>query len=239
MAESNINIPNHIGIIMDGNGRWAEERGLSRSMGHKEGAKTVKKLLNYIFTKNVKYLSLYAFSTDNFKRDKAEVDYLMNLFIVAFQKQFKELKEKNIRVLFSGRRYPLPDKVLKAMDKMSEETKNNKEGTLNICINYGGQEEIVDMVKKIINNKVSSEEITKELISSNMYQDLPPVDFVIRTSGEMRISNFLLWQSSYAEYYFPKVYFPDFDEKEFDKALEEFNKRKRRFGGYSNEKKSN
>ena len=233
MIDKKLNIPNHIGIIMDGNGRWAEERGLSRSMGHKEGAKTLKKLLYHIFDKRVKYLSLYAFSTDNFKRDQKEVNYLMELFIKYFKKEFKSLNEKNIRVLFSGRREPLPADVLKAMDDMSEETKNNTEGTLNICINYGGQEEIVDMVKKLIDKKTHSSDITKELISSNMYQDLPPVDFVIRTSGEMRISNFLLWQSSYAEYYFPKVYFPDFKEKEFDEAIEEFNKRKRRFGGYS------
>ena len=233
MTDKSIKIPNHIGIIMDGNGRWAEERGLPRSMGHKEGAKNLKKLLYYIFDKKVKYLSLYAFSTDNFKRSKEEVSYLMNLFIKMFKKEFKELKKKNVRVLFSGRRNPLPEGVLEAMDEMSEETKNNTEGTLNICINYGGQEEIVDMVKKLIDKKVPSEEITKELVTSNMYQDLPLVDFVIRTSGEKRISNFLLWQSSYAEYYFPKVYFPDFNEEEFDKAIEEFNKRKRRFGGYS------
>ena len=231
--EENYNIPNHVAIIMDGNGRWAEERGLKRSLGHKEGAKTLKKLLSHIYEKKVKYLSLYAFSTDNFKRSKEEVDYLMNLFIEMFKKQFKDLKEKNIKVLFSGRRKPLPDDVLSAMDEMSKETKNYTNGVLNICINYGGQEEIVDMVKKIVDKGTPSEEITKELVNANMYQDLPPVDFVIRTSGEQRISNFLLWQSSYAEYYFPKVYFPDFKEKEFDEAIVEFNKRKRRFGGYS------
>ena len=231
--EENYNIPNHVAIIMDGNGRWAEERGLKRSLGHKEGAKTLKKLLSHIYEKKVKYLSLYAFSTDNFKRSKEEVDYLMNLFIEMFKKQFKDLKEKNIKVIFSGRRKPLPDDVLSAMDEMSKETKNYTNGVLNICINYGGQEEIVDMVKKIVDKGTPSEEITKELVNANMYQDLPPVNFVIRTSGEQRISNFLLWQSSYAEYYFPKVYFPDFKEKEFDEAIVEFNKRKRRFGGYS------
>ena len=233
MTKEGLNVPNHVAIIMDGNGRWAEERGLKRSMGHKEGAKTLKKLLNHIYESGVKYLSVYAFSTDNFKRSKEEVDYLMNLFIEMFKKQFKELKKKDVKVLFSGRRYPLPEGVLSAMDQMSEETKNCNSGVFNICINYGGKEEIVDMVKKIIEDKVSKDDITKELVNSYMYQDLPPVDFVIRTSGEMRISNFLLWQSSYAEYYFPKVYFPDFNEEEFDKAIIEFNKRKRRFGGYS------
>ena len=233
MTKDELNIPNHVAIIMDGNGRWAEERGLKRSMGHKEGAKTLKKLLNHIYESGVKYLSVYAFSTDNFKRSKEEVDYLMNLFIEMFKKQFKELKKKDVRVLFSGRRYPLPEGVLDAMDQMSEETKDCTSGVFNVCINYGGQEEIMDMVKKVIEDKVSKDDITKELVNSYMYQDLPPVDFVIRTSGEMRISNFLLWQSSYAEYYFPKVYFPDFNEEEFDKAIIEFNKRKRRFGGYS------
>ncbi|MGN0973705.1 MAG: polyprenyl diphosphate synthase [Bacilli bacterium] len=233
MTDKELIIPNHIGIIMDGNGRWATKRGLKRSAGHKEGAKTLKKLLNHIYKRGVKFLSLYAFSTDNFKRSKEEVDYLMNLFIEMFKKQFKDLEKNNIKVLFSGRRYPLPKEVLDAMDEMSEKTKNNTNGTLNICLNYGGQEEIVDMVKKIIDKKIDSKDITKELVNENLYQDLPPVDFIIRTSGEKRISNFLLWQSSYAEYHFPKVLFPDFKEKEFDEAIIEFNKRKRRFGGYS------
>lgn len=237
MTDNNLVIPNHIGIIMDGNGRWAEKRGLKRSFGHKEGAKTLKKLLNHIYKKGVKFLSLYAFSTDNFKRDKEEVDYLMNLFIEMFKKQFKDLEKNKIKVIFSGRRNPLPENVLEAMDEMSEKTKNNTNGTLNICLNYGGQEEIVDMVKKIVDLNIPSEKITKELVNENLYQNLPPVDFVIRTSGEKRISNFLLWQSSYAEYHFPEVYFPDFKEKEFDEAILEFNKRKRRFGGYSKWKK--
>ena len=237
MTDKELIIPNHIGIIMDGNGRWATKRGLKRSAGHKEGAKTLKKLLNHIYKRGVKYLSLYAFSTDNFKRSKEEVDYLMNLFIEMFKKQFKDLEKNNIKVLFSGRRSPLPKGVLDAMDEMSEKTKNNTSGTLNICLNYGGQEEIVDMVKKIIDQKIDSKDITKEIVNKNLYQNLPPVDFVIRTSGEKRISNFLLWQSSYAEYHFPEVLFPDFKEKEFDEAIVEFNKRKRRFGGYSKWKK--
>lgn len=237
MIDNHLVIPNHIGIIMDGNGRWAEQRGLKRSLGHKEGAKTLKKLLKHIYKRGVKFLSLYAFSTDNFKRSKEEVDYLMNLFIEMFKKQFKDLEKNKIRVIFSGRRAPLPENVLLAMDEMSEKTKENTNGTLNICLNYGGQEEIIDMVKKIVDAKISSKDITKEVVNKYLYQELPPVDFVIRTSGEKRISNFLLWQSSYAEYHFPKVYFPDFKEKEFDDAIVEYNKRKRRFGGYSKWKK--
>ena len=228
-------IPNHIGIIMDGNGRWAVERGLTRTMGHKKAVSTLKELCIHMADLKVPYCSLYAFSTENFKRDKKEVDYLMNLFISSFQKEFSFLKEKNVKVLFSGREDPLPKDVLKAMDKIMDETKNNTGLVLNICINYGAVSEIEDMVKKICikynDGDININDINPELILKNMYQDLPMLDFVIRTSGEQRLSNFMLYQASYAEFYFPKVYFPDFDNCEFDKAIEEFNKRNRRFGG--------
>ena len=228
-------LPNHIGIIMDGNGRWATKRGLPRSAGHKAGAENLKKLCKHINKLGLNYLSLYAFSTENFKREASEVNYLMNLFIEMFTNDFKFLIEDNIKVLFSGRREGLPDNVVKAIKKMEEDSKNNTGTVLNICLNYGSQDEIVDMVKKISkevkNGKIKVDDINKELVNKNMYYELPPVDFVIRTSGEMRISNFMLWQSSYAEYYFPETLFPDFDGKEFDKAIEEFNKRHRRFGG--------
>ena len=228
-------IPTHIGIIMDGNGRWAKSRGLPRSLGHKEGAKTLKKLCKYIFDKKVKYLSVYAFSTENFKRDIEEVEYLMNLFVDIFTKEFDFLKKLGVRIIFSGREEGLPKKVLDSIHKMEEETKDNTAATFNICLNYGGQDEIVDMVKKISNQvldgKIKIEEIDKRLVEDNMYKKLPPLDLVIRTSGEQRISNFMLWQSSYAEYYFPEVYFPDFNTDEFDKAIIEYNSRNRRFGG--------
>lgn len=231
----NENIPIHVGIIMDGNGRWATEKGLDRSMGHKSGVKNLKTLCTHIFESGVKVLSVYAFSTENFKRDQHEVDFLMKLFADSFYKEFAFLKENGIRVMFSGRREPLPKKVLEIMDKMTLETKDMEGPIFNICLNYGGQDEIVDMTKKIgellLNGEIKIDDITKELVGKKMYQDLPPLDFVIRTSGEMRISNFMLYQSSYAEYYFPKVYFPDFDSHEFDIAIEEFQKRNRRFGG--------
>lgn len=228
-------LPNHIGIIMDGNGRWATKRGLPRSAGHKAGAENLKKLCRHINKLGLNYLSLYAFSTENFKREVSEVNYLMNLFIEMFTNDFKFLIEDNVKVLFSGRREGLPKNVIKAIEKMESDSKDNTGTVLNICLNYGSQDEIVDMVKKISNevkeSKISIEDINKELVNRNMYYELPPVDFVIRTSGEMRISNFMLWQSSYAEYYFPETLFPDFNENEFDKAIEEFNKRHRRFGG--------
>ncbi len=227
----NEKVPNHLGIIVDGNGRWAEKRGLNRSLGHKEGADNLKKLLLYIYDKKVPYVSIYAFSTENFKREKSEVDFLMNLFVTLFTKEFLTLKEKGVKVVFSGRRDPLPKKVLKSMDFLEEETKEQKNGVLNICLNYGGQYELVDAVKKIVEKGIKQEEITKEVLEENLYQTLPPLDFIIRTSGEMRSSNFMIYQSAYAEYYFPDTLFPDFHEEDFDRAMDVYNKRNRRFGG--------
>lgn len=228
-------IPNHIGIIMDGNGRWAQEKGMIRTMGHKKAIETLRELLIHMADVGVKYCSLYAFSTENFKRDVSEVEFLMNLFIVAFQKEIEFLKSMKVKVVFSGRKNPLPEKVLEVMDKIVEDTKNNDKLVLNICLNYGSHAEIVDTIKKICemykSGKISLDDVNEELFESNLYNNLPPLDFVIRTSGELRLSNFMMWQASYAEFYFPKTYFPDFDSKEFDKAILEFNKRNRRFGG--------
>ena len=228
-------LPTHVGIIMDGNGRWAQERGMIRTMGHKRAVSTLKDLCIHMADMGIKYVSLYAFSTENFKREIKEVEFLMNLFINTFNKEFEFLKEKKCRVVFSGRREPLPKSVLEAMDKIVEETSMNNDLVLNICLNYGSHAEMVDMTKKLCemykNNEIELEDITEDFIQKNMYQDLPPLDFVIRTSGELRLSNFMMYQASYAEFYFPKVYFPDFNNEEFDKAILEFNKRNRRFGG--------
>ncbi len=233
--EKDLVIPNHVGIIMDGNGRWAQERGQVRTMGHKKAVGTLKELCIHMADVGVKYCSLYAFSTENFKRDIKEVDFLMNLFITSFNKEFEFIKKKDVRVIFSGRREPLPKGVLKAMDTLVEETRNNKKLVLNICLNYGSHAEIVDTTKKICemykNGDISLDNIDEEFIQKNLYQELPPLDYVIRTSGELRLSNFMMYQASYAEFYFPKVYFPDFNNDEFDKAILEYNKRNRRFGG--------
>jgi undecaprenyl diphosphate synthase len=232
-------IPNHVGIIMDGNGRWAQERGQIRTFGHKKGAENLKKLCIYMKDKGVKYISLYAFSTENFKREAKEVNFLMSLFMKVFTSEKDFIMDNKIRVLFSGRREPLPKNVLDSMDELMEETKDFDGATMNICLNYGSVYEIVDTTKKICemykNGDIELEDITKDFIQKNLYQDLPPLDFVIRTSGELRLSNFMMYQASYAEFYFPSVYFPDFDEKEFDKALLAFNHRDRRFGGIKNE----
>ena len=227
--------PNHLGIIMDGNGRWAKEKGLNRSLGHKAGADNLIKLLDYIYKNtSIKVVSLYAFSTENFKRDKNEVEYLMKLFVTLFNSKLESIKKNNVKVVFSGRRENLPKNVLETMDKAMEDTKHNTRGILNICLNYGGDYEIVDMTKKIakqvLEGNLKIEGITKEVVSKNLYQDLPPLDFVIRTSGEKRISNFMIYQSSYAEYDFPDTYFPDFDSKCLEESLDNYRKRDRRFG---------
>lgn len=225
---NNIIVPNHIGIIMDGNRRWAKEKKKKTIEGHLAGANRIISLAKYVFDKGVKYLSIYAFSTENFNRSAEEVSYLMGLIIKFFNERVNELHDYNIKIVVSGLRDNLSKEVLKCIDNVVDLTKDNTGGVLNVCLNYGGRREIVDAVNKIKQANVS---ITEETFGKYLYNDLPDLDYVIRTSGEERISNFMLWQISYAEFYFPKVYFPDFDEKEFDKALEIYNNRNRRFGG--------
>ena len=234
-------IPNHVAIIMDGNGRWASEKGKNRSLGHKEGGKTLEKLTLYAKNIGIKVLSVYAFSTDNFKRSKEEVDYLMNLLIYYFNEKLDKVCKSGVKVVFSGRKEPLKKEVLDAMDNIVLKTKNNDNCILNICLNYGGQEEIVDATKKIFDEikcgNLNVDDLDKNLFYKYLYQDLPPVDLLIRTGKEQRLSNFLLYQSSYAEIYFTDTYFPDFKEKEFDKALEYFSNCDRKFGNVKKDKK--
>ncbi len=239
MEYKNVKIPNHVAIIVDGNGRWATERGLSRSMGHKAGAENLEKLVCYVLSKKIKFISLYVFSTENFKRSVEEVDYLMNLFINKFKQSVKKYNKKNIKVLFSGREEPLRKEVVDSIKKMEDDTKDNTGGVVNFCLNYGGHSEIIDACKKIKNDKdIDIDNLNEEMFQKYLYKDLPPVDLMIRTGGEMRISNFMLWQLSYAELYFTKTYFPDFNEKEFDKSIIEYSSRDRRFGGINYETKS-
>lgn len=237
-----VKIPKHLAIIMDGNGRWAKEKGKTRSMGHLEGSKNLERIANHAFTCGVKVLSVFAFSTENFKRSKEEVDYLMDLFVKMFQKKNNIFQEKNIKVVFSKCETGLPEKVEQSILKQVEMTKNNTAGILNICINYGGRREISDTLKKIcqkvLDNEIDINDINEELIEDNLYQKLPPIDLLIRTSNELRVSNFMLWQLAYAEMYFPECHFPAFNEKELDKAFLEYTKRDRRYGGIKYDQKT-
>lgn len=226
---------NHLGIIVDGNGRWAKERGLSRSEGHKAGAEALRKIILYLsHEKLVNYLSLYVFSTENFGRPADEVNYLMELFLKWFTTVRKEYLNENIKIYFSGRKEYLRSDIVDAMNALESETADNDGLIVNFCLSYGGRAEIVDATKNIVrkfaNNEITINDIDEELFAKNLYHELPDIDFLIRTSGESRISNFMLWQISYAEFYFPKVYFPDFDTKELDKAFKEYESRDRRFG---------
>ena len=235
-----MNIPKHVAIIMDVNGRWATKRNLSRSIGHLEGSKTLKKIVEYAFSNGIEILSVFAFSTENFKRSKEEVNYLMNLFVKMFKDYFDELNEKGIKIVFSKKESGLPDKLENIIKDVTEKTKDNKNGIFNVCINYGGQDEIVDVVKKIskkvLDGNINIDDINKNIIEENLYQKLPPIDLLIRTSGEYRISNYMLWQMAYSEMYFTNTYFPDFDEFELKKAIEEYSKRDRRFGNIEDKK---
>lgn len=231
MDYSNLKIPNHVAIIVDGNGRWAKEKGMTRSQGHDAGFENLKDIATYIFEKGSKVLSVYVFSTENFKRDKAEVDHLMNLFCMMFEKDKNFFMRNNIKVVFSGRDEPLPQKVIDCRNKLSEMTKDNTGGIFNVCLNYGGRAEIVDACKKLINEGIPAEEITEEVFHEHLYQNLPDVDLLIRTSGEVRLSNYLLWELSYAEFIFYPEKFPGFTRDDYDKCVVEFTRRDRRFGG--------
>ena len=227
--------PEHVAIILDGNRRWAKRQGLPQLKGHQKGFENIRELAPYIINKGVKYLSVFAFSTENFKRTEEEVKYLMDLFVDMFQKECDKIHEENIKIIFSGRKENLRPDVLEAMEYITEKTKNNTKGVFNICLNYGGQQEIADGTKRIVADvqagKISIDDINENLLYKYMYNELPPIDLMIRTSGEERISNFMIYNLSYAELYFPEVCFPAFDKEEFEHAIDIFNNRDRRFGG--------
>ena len=229
-------IPTHVAIIMDGNGRWAKKRNMPRVKGHYEGMQTVKKITKYASELGIKYLTLYAFSTENWARPKEEVNYLMDLPEKMFTSFMPELMENNVKVEVIGVVEKLPESTRKAVEDAIEQTKNNTGLKLIFALNYGSKDEIVTAVKRIAqgaaNNEYKVEEIDEQLISDNLFtKDTPDPDLLIRTSGEQRISNFLLWQIAYSEFIFTKVAWPDFVEEEFYKALLEYQSRDRRFGG--------
>ena len=224
-------LPRHIAIIMDGNGRWAKKRKLPRSAGHVAGSKNFKDIARYCNKIGIEYLTVYAFSTENWKRPKEEVDNIMNLFR-QYLKDTENFKDENISLQFIGSRENLPDDILALMEKAEQDSKDYTGMHLNIALNYGGRDEIVSAVRSLINDGVPAEDITEELIASHLYTaGQPDPDYIIRPSGEYRLSNYLIWQSAYAEYWFSDVLWPDFRPKHLEEALDEYNKRNRRFGG--------
>lgn len=221
-------IPAHVGIIMDGNGRWATARGKKRSYGHKKGSGNVDRVVSHAFDRGVKTLSLYAFSCENWARPKEEVDELMRLLEVYFTRFLGKILKNKIKLNVMGDTSVLTDKLRKIINDDMEKSKNNVEHVLNIAINYGGRQEIVHAVNKLL---AQGEEVTVDGVSRNLYTaDFGEPDLIVRTGGELRLSNFMLFQGAYAELYFTDVLWPDFDEREFDLALDNFATRKRRFG---------
>jgi undecaprenyl diphosphate synthase len=229
------NLPKHLAIIMDGNGRWAKKQGMLRVFGHEKGTKSVKQTVENSAKLGIEFLTLYAFSTENWNRPKIEVDTLMKLLVNALKKELKTLQENNIKLTAIGNLDSLPSGVRKELIEVIEKTKTNNRMTLTLALSYGARDEIINAVKiiseKVKNNIISVDTIDESIINQHLYtQNMPDVDLVVRTSGEHRISNFLLWQIAYAEFYFTDVLWPDFNEEELHRALLSYQKRERRFG---------
>lgn len=231
-----VKIPEHIAIIMDGNGRWAEKRGLPRLEGHRAGVKSIRRIIDIILKHNIKYITLYAFSTENWKRPKSEVLGLMKILREFLVKDLKTLNDKGLRLRTIGRTNDLPMVTRKLLNKTIEQTKYNTKGELILALSYGGRAEIIDamvgIAKDIEKKKITSKQIDEKLISSYLYApDIPYPELMIRTSGEYRLSNFLIWQLSYSEFWITDTLWPDFDENCFIEAINDYKNRKRRFGG--------
>lgn len=236
MINKEENFPEHIAIIMDGNRRWAKKKNLPIKLGHREGAKTLEKIVRYAKTLGVKYLTVYAFSTENWKRSEDEVNALMELLERYLNDFAKKADTENIKVVVLGDPEPFSESLRKSIDLAMERTKDNTGITFNICLNYGGRDEIVKATKKIASKvkdgEISLYDINEELISENLYtKNIPDPDLMIRTSGEMRTSGFLIWQLSYTEFIFLEKYWPDFDEDDLENCIEIYQKRHRKFGG--------
>ena len=222
---------NHLAIIVDRNGRWAKSIGKIRSYGHLKGYENLKKIINYVNDNlDIKYISLFVFSTENFKRSKDEVDYLMNLFKKGFKEEKDVYIKKNMKVVFSYKKEGLSKDIISIIEEVESSTKTNTGLVVNFCLNYGGRSEIVDACKKIIDDKIDKNDITEDLFKDYLYNKLPDIDLMIRTSGEQRISNFMLWSLSYSELYFTKTYFPAFTTNELLEIIDDFNNRDRRYG---------
>ena len=236
-------IPNHVAIIMDGNGRWAKQKGMARVFGHRNGVKAVREATEFAREIGIKVLTVYAFSTENWKRPKKEVDTLMRLLVSSLKDELPTLQKNDIKLQAIGQLNSLPVKAQKELAEVIELTKNNNSMTLNLALSYGSREEIVNtfknISKKVVNKEITIEEIDEKIINNHLYTfTLPDVDFLIRTSGEKRISNFLLWQIAYAELYFTDVLWPDFRKDDFLKAILDYQHRERRFGKTSEQIKN-
>ena len=220
----------NVAIIMDGNGRWAIDKGMDRLLGHKEGAKSAKKIIEVCSDLKIKYLTLYAFSTENWNRPQYEVDSLMSLLSSMLENEIKELERNNIVFSVVGRIEDLPTSVQKIISEAIDRTKNNTGLILSLALSYGGRQEIIDAINKIILSK-KSEIIDEEIVKNNLYcPEIPDPDLIIRTAGEYRLSNFLLWQSAYSEFFFTKTLWPNFNYMQLKEIINKFNKRKRNFG---------
>ena len=229
--KENKKIPNYVGIIMDGNRRWAKERNLPTLEGHRLGYGIVKTMPDWFFSRGVKIISIYAFSTENWQRSRQEVNYLMKLMKRALADDIEEFNAKGFRLLISGRVNELPGDLGELCQEAMHITKYNTKGTLNLCLNYGGRAEIIDAVRKMIGHNLTEEQVHEGMIRKYLYNgDLPDPDIIVRTSGEQRLSGFLLWQSAYSEFLFLNKYWPDFEESDVKIILDEYNKRQRRFG---------
>jgi len=224
--------PTHIGIIMDGNRRWARSRDLPTFQGHKQGYERFLEVSEHAFERGLKVLSVFAFSTENWKRSEEEVGYLMGLLKKAVTESFNRLADKGVKILISGRIDELPDGLAKEVREVMEKTKDNEKGICHIALNYGGRPEILDAAKQMLKDCVDPEAVTEDVFDQYLYQPgLPNIDMIIRTSGEQRTSGFFPWQGAYAEYLFVEKHWPDFGPEDLDAAIQEFQNRNRRFGG--------
>jgi len=224
-------VPRHVAIIMDGNGRWAKQRGLPRVEGHRQGVENLRRILNASAREGVQILTIYAFSTENWNRPKYEVQMLMRLLEMFIDRELENLHENGVQIRHIGEIDGVHPRLQRKIREACDYTRSNTRLILNVAFNYGGRKEIVQAVKRIVREGIPEDQVTEELISRYMYTgDLPDPDLIIRTSGELRVSNFLIWQGSYAEYYVTPTFWPDFDEIEFHKALETFAMRQRRYG---------
>jgi undecaprenyl diphosphate synthase len=227
-----MHLPQHVAIIMDGNGRWAERRGLPRSAGHQAGFDRIRSVVNTVLLNDIKYLTVYTFSTENWNRPEEEVQGILNLLVENIDSEARDLHQKGVKMRHIGRLHELSDEIQAAINRSCELTRNNTRMTFSFAFNYGGRAELLDTVRSLIEEKIPASKVTEDVISSHLYTDgIPDVDLLIRTGGELRLSNFLIWQAAYAEFYFTRVLWPDFTPAQVKRALVAFDRRQRRFGG--------